>query len=353
MRFLIRARNRTVAVADGRIVPAEGPFAHVLDLPDADLRPGLINAHDHLHRNHYGPLGRPPYANAGEWARDIQARFADAIAAGRKRARREALLDGAWKNLFAGVTSVVHHDAWEPDFDRDFPIRVLPVASADSLTMTPEAALALCGERVALHVAEGVDAAAGREVATLAAAGLLGASLIAVHCVGVSAEDAARLRRAGAAFVWCPTSNLFLLGRTAPREMFEGLDVLLGSDSLLTGAGDLLDELRTARALGRLDDARLEAAVSSVAARRLGAPEPSLEVGAPADLAAFAAPLLEAHARDVRLVVVDGLPRVAATELAPALDALSPGGAIMRRGDVLRWTAAARSHPIQTGDECR
>ena len=54
MRLLIHARNRSVAVEAGRIVEAVGGFDRVLDFPDAEIAPGLINAHDHLHRNHYG-----------------------------------------------------------------------------------------------------------------------------------------------------------------------------------------------------------------------------------------------------------------------------------------------------------
>ena len=65
----------------------------------------------------------------------------------------------------------------------------------------------------AVHLAEGVDAAAAAEVRELARRGLVGPSLLA-----------------------------------------PGVDVLLGSDSLLTGAGTLLDELRCARELGALSD---------------------------------------------------------------------------------------------------
>src|SRR5580698_1838174 len=128
MRLLIQARNRKVAVDDGRIAEPDGDFDLVLTFPQADVRPGLINAHDHLHRNHYGRLGDPPYRNAYEWARDIQTRHVDVIAHGRSLLRRDALLIGAWKNLLSGVTHVVHHDVWETDFDADFPLNVVRIA---------------------------------------------------------------------------------------------------------------------------------------------------------------------------------------------------------------------------------
>ena len=47
----------------------------VIDLAGDRLWPGLVNAHDHLHRNHYPRLKyRTTYANATEWAADIDAR---------------------------------------------------------------------------------------------------------------------------------------------------------------------------------------------------------------------------------------------------------------------------------------
>ncbi len=300
-----RRETARVAVDSGRIVEPEGDFDLVLTFPEADAAPGLINAHDHLHRNHYGRLGRPPYPNAYAWAADIQAHDADRIAEGRARRRREALLEGAWKNLFCGVTTVVHHDPWEPDFEHGFPLKVARVASADSLGLTPDLDRLAEDGAFCLHLAEGVDARAAGEVRELAELGLLGPALIAVHGVGLDADAVARFRSSGAALVWCPTSNRFLFGRTAPQALLaEGIDVLLGSDSRLTGDGDLLDEIRCARALGALDDARLGAAVGAVAARRLGLPEPSLEAGSDADLIVVRRPVLEARAEDVLLVLV-------------------------------------------------
>ena len=329
MRIRIEADNLAVGVEGGVIVPPEGRFDATVSIPGGELRPGLINPHDHLHRNHYGRLGAPPYTDAYAWSRDIHARFAEVIAVGRALPRRQALLRGAWKNLFAGVTTVVHHDPWEPDFEHGFPIRVARVRVVHSLGFEPEiaraaaagtgdAALPLC-----VHLAEGTDAFAAHEVRELDGLGLLDEHLIAVHVVGADAEGVEMLREAGAAVVWCPTSNLFLLGRTAPPELLApGMDVMVGSDSLLTADGSLLDELRAARRLGALDDTRLLDAVGPVAARRLHLPEPALQPGAPADLAVFRRPVLEAHDEDVALVMVGGTVRVADPALGPALDAL-------------------------------
>jgi cytosine/adenosine deaminase-related metal-dependent hydrolase len=346
MRLLINARNRSVAVAGGEIVPVGGSFDVVLDMPAAEVRPGLINAHDHLHRNHYGRLGRPPYQNARQWAQDIQERHRRHIAEHRQRPRREALEVGAWKNLFAGVTSVVHHDAWEAEFERDFPLRVLRISNADSVSMTPDLSDLRGDGPFCIHLAEGIDHEAADEVRRLAELGLLNDRLIAVHGVGMDEAGAACFRWAGAALVWCPSSNLFLFGRTAGERLLrEGVDVLLGSDSRLTGEGDLLDEIHCARRVGVLSDARLEEAVGATAARRLGLPEPTLTPGAPADLVLLTKPLLEARTEHVALVLVGGVPRVARPDVAAALGPFSSRGEEMQVSSVTRWTNPGLAGP--------
>jgi cytosine/adenosine deaminase-related metal-dependent hydrolase len=341
MRMLVRARNATVACEGDRMCAPEGRFDVVLDASDADVRPGLINGHEHLHRNHYGRLGRPPYGNAAQWAHDIQRRHRRRIAAGRRLSRRQAYLAGAWKNLFAGVTSAMHHDAWDDELARDFPLRVIRVANDDSVSLTPSLGVTRkVGLPYALHLAEGTDEQAAGEVETIARAGLLDRHLLAVHAVGPREEGSERLRAAGAGLVWCPSSNHFLFGCSAPRSLFaRETDILLGSDSLLTGTGNLLDEIRFARSTGGLDDERLIRAVGDVAAMRFGLEPPVLEPGAPADFILLDAPLLEASARHVRLAVAAGVPRIAAPEAARQLEAAGFRGTRMSVGGVTRWTS--------------
>ena len=337
MRFLIETRDRTLGIDEGTIVPATGSFDVTLRVPTGTLHPGLINAHDHLHRNHYGRLGDPPYEDAYEWGRDIHHRHAESIARGRAMPRREALLRGAWKNLRAGVTTVMHHDAWEDAFDDGFPLRVARIASAHSLRFDRVVSVATEGVPFAIHLAEGVNVAAAEEVRELDAMGLVTADLLAVHAVGVDARGIQRLRGAGAAIVWCPSSNRFLFRRTAPAELLApGIDVLLGSDSLLTADGSLLKELRVARTQGVVTHARLGDAVGATAARRLGLEPPSLDDGSRADVVVLARPLLDATEEDVLLVVAGGVPRVAAPALLPALEPLAAGRLESADG-VVRW----------------
>lgn len=311
-----------IAVSDGRIVdPARRPD-RIVRVESGRFYPGLINAHDHLHRNHYSRLGSPPYEDAYAWGADIHARCAAEIARAKLLDRRDALLFGALKNLLGGVTTVVHHDVWEPAFDGDFPLRIAIVRTLHSLGLEPPGALERAGMfrtdlPLCIHMAEGTNRRAANEVRQLDVTGLLDARLLAVHAVGVDAPGIARLCAASAGAVWCPTSNRFLFGTTAPRELFDsGIDILLGTDSLLTGDGTLLDELRAARQLGHIDDTRLLAAVGEVPARRLNLPAPSLEPGAPADVILARTSLFDARPADIGLVLVGGRPVLADEEIA-------------------------------------
>ncbi|HEU4559851.1 MAG TPA: amidohydrolase family protein [Longimicrobium sp.] len=311
-----------VAVRDGRITAEPAPGSFSVRLGPGVILPGLINAHDHLFLNHFPRLGRPPYANVYEWADDVQGRLAGEVRRYRALPRRDAYLFGALKNLVGGVTSVVHHDSWHPEGEA-LPVRVLRVRVVHSLGLEADVEQARRGDAgtegrpLCLHLAEGVDARAFAEVEEAVRRGLLGPGTLAVHVIAASGADAARLRESGTAVVWCPTSNLHLYGRTLLAGLAgSGVDVLLGTDSLLSGAGTLLDELRAARVCHLLDDAALLDAVGATAARRLGVAPPSLAPGATADLCFFRRPPLEARPADVALVVVDGRPRYGDAEFA-------------------------------------
>jgi cytosine/adenosine deaminase-related metal-dependent hydrolase len=340
VRLLVEAANMAVGVEHGMIIPPTGRFDIVVRVKDGELRPGLINAHDHLHRNHYGRLGLPPYRNAYEWGADIHARYPEAIAFGRTQSRESMLRHGAEKNLRAGVTTVVHHDPWEQQFDEGFPLRVLRVAHAHALKSHPplDPLSFAPDEPFMIHLAEGTDESSAQEIRDLDRLGFLTGRLLAVHVVGADACGIDALRSVGACVVWCPTSNIFLFESTAPAELLApGMDVLLGSDSMLTGAGTLLDEIQAARERGLLSDDRLHDAVGMLAARRLGVEQPSLEHGSRADFAVFRKPVLDALPVDVALVVANGRLRVLEPDLVPALGKWQSAGASSEMNGVVRW----------------
>lgn len=335
-----------VAIEDGRIVERAGGGALRIDLGVGELRPGLINAHDHLFLNHFPRLGEPPYASVYAWAEDVQSRFAQIVRRYRQLPLTDALLFGALKNLAGGVTTVVHHDVWSAEVER-LPVRALRVRVVHSLGLERDLTAAVRGDDdtrnlpLCLHLAEGVDARCAAEIHEAGAMGLLGADTLAVHVLGADDQGCAVLRAAGAAVVWCPTSNLHLYGRTIPRALTRsGVDILLGTDSLLSGDGTLLHELRAARRAGHLADAALIAAVGDTAARRMRIPRPTLEAGARADVAFFRRGLLEAGPSDVALVLVGGRPRFGEPAFADLFERTVTPFEELVVGDIVRLVEA-------------
>lgn len=225
----------------------------VLDCSDYYIYPGLINAHDHLSFNLFPRLGHPPYDNSYEWGEDIHARLKTSIDHVTRIPIRERLFWGAWKNLFSGVTSVVHHDPYFLHFHIGYPLRVLRrYTFAHSLGFERDMQRTLnCRLKnvpFIIHLAEGIDEQAASEVKRLHEMGGLDDRTVAVHAVGIRAIDIETLHTSSASVVWCPASNAFLFNKTAPMNLLAGrARIAIGTDSTLTGSVTLFDEMRAAR----------------------------------------------------------------------------------------------------------
>jgi cytosine/adenosine deaminase-related metal-dependent hydrolase len=237
-----------------------GPRLH-LDLRGYLILPGLINAHDHLEFNLYPRLGRGPYPNAGVWARDVYRPDEAPIREVRKISKSTRLMWGGLKNLLCGVTTVCHHNPMDfAIFDRNFPVRVVRrFGWAHSIEYSPDLAERFrqtpAGEPFVVHLAEGTDEQARDEIFRLDEMGALDCRTVLVHAVGLDAAGLELARRKGASLIWCPSSNLFLLGRTLGADVLRsGIPVALGSDSGLTADGDLLDEMQAAHRCGMAPD---------------------------------------------------------------------------------------------------
>jgi len=261
------------------------------------LLPGLINAHDHLELNNFPRLKwRERYTNARDWIADIQPRFKTdpALSGPMIVPFADRLFMGGLKNLLSGVTTVAHHNPLHAQLKRrDFPVRVVQrYGWAHSLLIDGEAKVLASFRRTPanqpwiIHLAEGVDGEAGLELTRLDRLGCLRANTIIVHGVGLTLSDRALLLAKGSGLIWCPSSNVFLLGATAQvRELAEHGRVALGSDSRLSGDRDLLEELRVARAATGMDASSLLPLVTTHAARMLRlAGVGVLRAGALADL---------------------------------------------------------------------
>jgi cytosine/adenosine deaminase-related metal-dependent hydrolase len=270
--------------------------ADLLNLEGHLILPGLINAHDHLEFNLYPRLGKGPYPNAGAWARAVYRPKKSPIAQHLRVPKNTRLLWGGLKNLLSGVTTVCHHNPREnPIFDRNFPVRVLKQFGwAHSLEFSRDVALRFeltpPDWPFILHLGEGTDDQAKREVFDLDEMDALDSRTVLTHAVGLNKRGLKLAKERGASLIWCPSSNLFLLGRTLTAgALRSGISVALGSDSALTAEGDLLDEIRVARRVSRLSSAVLYRMVTEDPARilRLRGGAGSLAAGGVADLIAI------------------------------------------------------------------
>jgi len=343
--------------------------ADVLDLEGHLILPGLINAHDHLEFNLYPRMGHGPYPNAGAWARDVYRPKKSPIAEHLCVPKNTRLIWGGLKNLLSGATTVCHHNPREnPVFDRNFPVRVLKEFGwAHSLEFSSDVALRFeltpPDWPFILHLGEGTDDQAKREVFDLDDLGALDSRTVLTHAVALNKRGLKLAQERGASLIWCPSSNLFLLGRTLTAgALRSGIPVALGSDSALTGEGDLLDEIRVARRVSRLPSPIIYGMVTTEAARilRLRGGAGSLAAGGFADLVAIqdnGRPPSEALMlmKSPALVMIAGEIKLIASELARrtmGLHRLNVEG----RGDVLvsANVASLRRQAKQAlGDEVR
>jgi hypothetical protein len=296
-----------------------------LDLPGHTVFPALVNAHDHLQLNAVPPLpSAPRFPNSYHWSAAFGPHFdRPAVKAALAVPSTLRYWHGALKNALCGATTVMHHDplpeiACHPDFPAHV-VRSYGWAHSlhwpygpnvrESFHATP----AHVGWFI--HLAEGIDQAAAAELGELDALGCLRANTVLVHGVGLTDADVTRVIETGAAVVWCPASNLAILGQTLSparlRRLFEAGRLALGTDSRLSGAPDLLEELKVAAAHGTFSARELLQLVTLCGRRLLRVEADNDVIIARTRAADPSNDLLQLTRADLRAVVRDGEPLIA------------------------------------------
>jgi cytosine/adenosine deaminase-related metal-dependent hydrolase/ubiquinone/menaquinone biosynthesis C-methylase UbiE len=307
------------------------PESTSIDLNGYLLLPGLINAHDHLEFSLFPRLGTGPYQNSVEWAAEIHHSQTSLIARHSAVPKPVRLWWGAIRNILCGVTTVCHHNPLTRELlDPEFPVRVLAKFGwAHSLAMDPHLLHNFdhtpANLPFMLHAAEGVDSKSAQEIFDLDRMQVLDERTVLIHGLALDKKSVSLLNRRGTALIICPTSNQFLFHHTLSSALIRSLDtVVLGSDSPLTSAGDLLDEISFARTEIGLEPGILYDMVTARTANvlRLRNGEGHLQPNSVADLIAVrhrnlspAETLTQLTFDQIELVVISGRVQLASSQL--------------------------------------
>ena len=303
----------TVAVEDGRIAyvgpRASAPPGDDVDLEDAVLLPGLVNAHTHLELTAF--RGLMPDVRFRDWIVTLQAakvtvmtpeRYLDAARLGLTEGLRAGITTyadtcdsgvalAAMREM--GVRGIMYQEVFCPSADdarvadaiAGLSRRLTELAPRQTplvrLGVSPHAPYTVCdalfayaaraGYPVAVHIAESeaetrlvrdadgpfadglrsrgiaVEPRARSPIALLDALGVLNTQPLLIHAVRIDEADIAAIASHGASVAHCPVSNAKLGHGIAPldRLLAAGVAVGLGSDSM--AANDRMDLLEEAR----------------------------------------------------------------------------------------------------------
>ena len=229
-----------------------------IEFENAIAFPGLINSHDHLDFNLFPQIGNRIYNNYSEWGKDIHLQNKETINAVLKIPLHLRTQWGLYKNLLNGITTVVNHGAklkindpfitvlqdnhslHSTEFEKYWPLKLNNLFAKK--------------QPYVIHVGEGTDALAHKEIGKLIKINFFNKSLFAVHGVAMDEEQAKNFK----GLIWCPDSNFFLLNATSDiKRLKTKTRILFGTDSTLTADWNLWNHLRLARKTELMNDHEL------------------------------------------------------------------------------------------------
>jgi cytosine/adenosine deaminase-related metal-dependent hydrolase len=222
--------------------------------------PALINAHDHMVGSYYPKVGKGPYNTWKEWDDAWKASEIFAERANIDNFRLYML--GVYKNLLSGVTTVMDH---VPHKVNEEILPKLPLRTIQHYGLAHEVSSydLKWGDGVKIehsravqnnwpfitHIEEGFDEESQKGIDYLIEENALDEHTVMIHGIALSHADILQIGRHNAHLIWCPESNKFMFSTVAKiQEWLEaGINVSLGTDSTITGAKNILDEMATAR----------------------------------------------------------------------------------------------------------
>lgn len=240
------------------------------DCSNSIAYPPFINSHDHLISNWHPKAGfGKKYPNVNIWVEDMKKTDSflernkvwinDGSFDLTKKAADQIVLLGIYKNLFSGCAIVQDHiPKQKPSYYKDNPINILEnYTQHHSLSMgnwwggdSAEEEYAKTNENIPfiIHLGEGIDELAKKCFPKLKKMNLLRSNTLLIHGIALTKEQIKECAKAGTSICWCPNSNYYLVGETLDIDacLEYGVNVVLGTDSTMSGSINLLEELKFA-----------------------------------------------------------------------------------------------------------
>lgn len=234
-------------IAEKREELQPGNDEQLIELHGARVVPGFINSHDHLDFNCYPQLGNRIYEDYTAWGKDIHSANAAVIKEIEMIPPALRIKWGLYKNLLGGFTTVVNHGKKIPVSDELIHVyQDCDCLHSPAFEKNWRSKLNLPFRKkktVVMHMGEGTNAVAHEEISRVIKANFFRRKITAVHGVAMDEQQAAGLH----ALVWCPSSNFFLLGKTAAvNQLKQVVPVLFGTDSTLTASWAAADHFADA-----------------------------------------------------------------------------------------------------------
>ena len=264
------SRPVNITVADGKITELNAgnlrkeadPFQ--IHFTSATVFPGLINSHDHLDFNCFSVLGQRKFTSYSEWGTHIHQVYKEEINAILEIPKNLRTEWGIYKNLLAGITTVVNHG-----------IRLKIANPIITIHQEPQNLHSVQFEKswiwklnnpllknkdCVIHTGEGTDKQCREEIDRLLKFNFLKRNLVGVHGVAMNTSQAKKFK----GLIWCPESNRVLLNKHAHiKDLKAHTPLLFGTDSTLTGNWNVWHHLRFARTLNFVNDPELFGMITS------------------------------------------------------------------------------------------